>query len=124
LAATRNILFQWRSGFIAGPTLAEQIHTACEVSLKAALGTPNSEGAFAAHVSQAASRGIIDSHQRDALLELKNARRNIKHRGQGIKPGRLLKLVQVSVGALHALASACSIGSGCEPKNHWTAKRD
>ena len=114
LAATRNILLQWRSGFIAGPTLAEQMHTACEVSLKAALGTPSSVDAFAVHVVEASRRGIIDSNQKEALIELKNARRNIKHQGQGINPERLLKLVQGSVGALHALASACSVVSGSE----------
>ena len=108
LVATTNVLLQWRSNKLSGPTLVEQIHTACEVSLKAALGTSAHNVAFRTLVTEAGGRSIIDAGQIEALLALKQTRRNSKHRGQGIKSTRLSTIVQTSVGALHSLASACA----------------
>jgi len=71
-------------GFVPATHAVEEAHTAVEVVLKQALGKPKSRGAFFELVAEAKDRGLVTAEQHDELIELKDVRKGIKHRGHGV----------------------------------------
>lgn len=95
LAITERFCVDWYFGDVPGPTMIEELHTAAELLLSFGLGRESNQRPFASHVDEALKAGLlrncvqlgeldspVDSQgtARALLLDLKNIRREIRHR--------------------------------------------
>jgi len=99
-------LINWRNGREPSGTLAEQLHTAAEVSLKELLGADNRGHSFAKLVTTAHETGALNANQAAALHKLKELRRDSKHRGQPVPPTALAGIVSQCVSSLHCIVAS------------------
>jgi hypothetical protein len=102
-------LINWRNGREPAATLAEQLHTAAEVSLKEVISAPNRGVPFAKLVSSAREHGVLNEHQAAALHKLKDLRRDSKHRGQGVSERLLADIVSLCVSSLHNIIASLKL---------------
>jgi hypothetical protein len=79
----------------------EEAHTTTELLLRTALGVKTLS--YAQMAERALERGWLDIEQHKLLLQLKNARRGVKHRGQGVSPMTSYDLVMNAVECSHIL---------------------
>ena len=105
-------LINWRNGREPPGTLAEQLHTAAEVSLKELLGADNRGHSFAMLVTKAHESGALNTNQAAALHRLKELRRDSKHRGQSVPQSALASIVSQCVSSLHSIIASLKLCSG------------
>lgn len=95
LAVTERFCVDWYFGEVPGPTMLEELHTAAELLLSFAVGEAGSQKAFSTIVAEAAKAGLFrqcvqlgepgvasDPNEMATrlLLELKDVRREVRHR--------------------------------------------
>lgn len=105
LRSFRISLVMYHNGLLAPASLAEDAHTAAELLLKAVLLRDSRPDSFEGLVKSAITAQLLQGYLEQPLLELKNLRKNAKHRGQGVSAKRLNELLPSILSACQTLAS-------------------
>lgn len=105
MKAFSRLLVLYHNGHVAPVHLAETAHTAIETLLRRVLGRDSRDRSFEAMAQDAAERGYLTAEAVGPILELKNVRRNVKHRGQGIRPENLERLLEPVLSVCHGLVT-------------------
>ncbi len=106
MKAFSRVLVLYHNGHLAPVHLAESAHTAIETLLRRALGRDSRGKSFEAMAHRAVKRGYLTAESVGSILELKNIRRDAKHRGQGIRPQKLERLLEPILRGCHELTRA------------------
>lgn len=83
--------------------VVEEAHTATELLLRTALGVRTLS--YAQMADRAKEHGWVDAEQHRLLIQLKELRKRVKHRGQDVRPLRAYKLVMNAVECSHRLVT-------------------
>lgn len=97
LTLADEMIARWLVGDLPDETGIEEIHTAIEIVLRRVLDA-GKRVQFRELIRRAAQRGLITQEDHDALVDLNEWRRQIKHRGGVIPP----KAETVAKSTLHA----------------------
>jgi hypothetical protein len=98
---TRSLLL-YSEGHLPVDVMAEQLHTVAELLLKRSV--PNCKtGAFSELVRMAADKSHLPKEMEEHLLQLKDIRRESKHRGHSVSADQLNSLLASLIGAIHYL---------------------
>jgi len=122
MKAFSRLLVLYHNGHVAPVHLAETAHTAIETLLRRVLGRDSRERSFEAMAHDAAKRGYLTAEAVEPILELKDVRRDAKHRGQGIRPENLKRLLEPVLSVCHGLARVIPVGEP-EGADSMTATR-
>lgn len=85
--------------------VVEEAHTATELLMRAAVGREGPRFSYAQMAAEVQRRGWLSQEQHDKLIELKQARRGVKHRGQSVKTMGGYELVMNAVNCCHQLVA-------------------
>lgn len=99
-----SALLHWRNNRIPPTLVAEHLHTSLEFLLKRILPRAR-DNSFETLVREAESSGLIIDIERDSIIQLKNMRRNSKHRGSPVSQKQLLTVINMCVGVCHRLCA-------------------
>ena len=102
--AFSNSLTLYYQGRILPHQIAEDAHTIIELLLRDVLGSSSNKLSFEEKVQSAEDKGCFDQKLAVALVQLKNLRRDAKHRGQGISNKVIDRLLPPVITASHRLA--------------------
>lgn len=84
LSVTLEVIVSWEFGEIAAEVLLEELHTACELVLDAAVNTGSKKLSFAELVDRADDAGLLTSQLTNTgaalLTDLKDLRKKVRHR--------------------------------------------
>jgi hypothetical protein len=105
LADLTGALLHWRNDRIPPSLVTEHLHTSLEFLLKRNLHKANKGVSFETLVRDAESNGLIIALERDSLIQLKNIRRDSKHRGSPVSQKQLLTVINMCVGVCHRLCA-------------------
>jgi hypothetical protein len=95
-------LLSYREGRMAPDQIGEDCHTVIELLLKAAVPC-DGPMTFAGLVERAHEANYFNDKARNALIRLKDLRRESKHRGQSITPDEMDGLILDVVPTIHSL---------------------
>lgn len=98
-----DTLVLYIEGRLGPDQIVEECHTILELLLRNALKIGTKKESFESMVNMAIGRRIINSKFRTPLIDLKNLRRNSKHKGQSISEERVQGFIWDSVTACHQL---------------------
>lgn len=103
LKAFTTSLTTYHQGKLRPHQIAEECHTVIELLLRENLGANAKGRSFEGMVHLAFEGGLLDRALVAQLIELKNDRRDAKHKGQGISQAKMNELLPSIVAATHRL---------------------
>lgn len=111
LKSFTRALIMYHSGLLPPAQIAESAHTVLEILLKGVLPAHQRGDSFQALVNAAITAKYIPGDVEGPLLELKNIRRDAKHRGQGVSSARIDRLLPSIISASQRLAASLCSGT-------------
>lgn len=101
LTVLTRVLAQHIAGRVAVRTVVEEVHTGLEHVMRAYLGRRAAGMSYAEMVDALAADGIASAEQAEAIKALKDARRDAKHRAQGVRASDLSPGISAAVSVIH-----------------------